>query len=106
MRSCRLKSRRCQDWSRHGDGVAGEEDHERYRKLGTGDGPSGGCTKRLFDAWSVGEDDFQGTLGKRCRKVGCAREKLDQLAPADGAVVRIGSGLRQHRIQAIIEPHR
>ncbi|QNP42646.1 hypothetical protein H9L15_10785 [Sphingomonas daechungensis] len=89
----------------HGHSVAREENDQCNGKLRPGYGTRGGGTERLLNARRIGQDDLKRPLGERGRKVGRARQKLDQLAPADGAVVRIGRGLRQHRIQAIIEPH-
>ena len=97
------QGRRGQDRGRHGDRVCREHDDQGKREIGLRDRSRGGCPELVVDPLCIGQDVGQGLLRQLRGEVGRARKQLYQLAPADGAIVRIGSGLRQNRIQAIIE---
>jgi hypothetical protein len=71
-----------------------------------GHGACSGCPQLRIDRGSLGEDFFESSLRRGRGEIARSRKQLHQLAPANGAVVRIGGGLRQHSVQAIIEPHR
>jgi hypothetical protein len=67
---------------------------------------SGGSRAQLFiDARAVTANIHERLLRRVGGQIGSARQKLDQLAPAHSPIVRIARGLRQHSMEAIVEPH-
>ena len=97
---------RRKDGSGNGNRVRREGEDKLDRKLRPGHRP-GGCRANLrVDDDGLAADFEKGQLCRRRRKVICPGKQLDELTPADRAVVRIGCRLRQHRVQAIVETHR
>ena len=95
----------CEDGRGHRDRIGRKCSEELDRKLRTGDGTGGRRAKLRVDLVGVGSDLHQRQLGGRRGKIVSAREQLDQLPPAHGAIVRIGRGLGQNCVQAIVETH-
>jgi hypothetical protein len=97
---------RGKDWRRNGDRVGSKCVDELDRKLRLGDRSGGRCPNLRIDDDGFAADFEKGQLGRGGREVIGPREQFDKLTPADRTVVRIGSRLRQHRVQAIVETHR
>ena len=88
------------------DGIGRKGEDELDRKPGPGDGPRGRGANLRIDDDRLAADFEERELRRRGRKIVGPREQLDELAPADRAVMRIGGWLCQHRVQAIVETHR
>ena len=88
------------------DGVRRKGEDELDRKPRPGDRPSGRGANLWIDDYGLAADFEERELRRCGRKIVGPREQLDELTPADRAVMRIGGWLRQHRVQAIVETHR
>jgi hypothetical protein len=91
---------------RHRDDVCREGKDKLHRKPGPGNRSRRRGADLRIDDDSFAPDFEQGQLCRWRREVVGPCEQLDQLAPADSAVVRIAGWLRQHCVQAIVETHR
>jgi len=94
------------DRRRYRNRVGSEREDELDRKLRLGNRSRGGRPNLRIDDDGFASNFEKRQLGRSGRQVIGPREQLDELPPPDRAVVRIGGRLRQHCVQAIVEPHR
>ena len=97
---------RCEDWCGDGNRVRCEGEDELDRELGPRYCPGRSCADLGIDDNRIAPNLEQGELRGWRLQIVRAGKQLDELAPADRPVVRVGCRLRQHRVQAIVETHR